>query len=91
MRHKQTKKHESNVAAAKKLAEVTQFFSKANETGMYFSKQAATAELQLTGFIVEHELTLAAAANHLVEIVEKIGLFSARSHFFSRKRFVSQS
>ena len=70
--HKQTKKHESNVAAAKKSTKVTQFFSKANETGMHFSKQVATAELQLEGFIVEHELPFA-AANHLVEIVKKIG------------------
>ena len=51
---------------------MTQFFSKANETGMHFSMQVARAELQLTGFIVEHKLPFA-AANHLVEIVKKIG------------------
>ena len=39
---------------------------------MHFSKQVATAELQLAGFIVEHELPFA-ASNHLVEIVKKIG------------------
>ena len=39
---------------------------------MHFSKQVATAELQLAGFIVEYELPFA-AANHLVEIVKKIG------------------
>ena len=72
LRHKQTKKHESNVATAKKSTKVTQFFSKANETDMHFSKKVATAELQLAGFIVEHELPFA-AANHLVEIVKKIG------------------
>ena len=69
-RHKQTNKHESNVARANKSTKVTQFFSKANETGMHFSKQVTTAELQLAGFIVEHELPFA-AANHLVEIVKK--------------------
>ena len=37
-------KHESNVAAAKKSTKLTQFFSKAKETGMHFSKQVATAE-----------------------------------------------
>ena len=72
LHHKQTNKHEWNVAAAKKSTKVTQFFSKANKTGMHFSKQVATAELQLAGFIVEHELPFA-AANHLVEIVKKIG------------------
>ena len=72
LRHKQTNKHESNVAATKKSTKVTQFFSKANKTGMHFSKQVATAELQLAGFIVEHELPFV-AANHLVEIVKKIG------------------
>ena len=72
MRHKQTNKYESNVAAAKKSTKVTQFFSKANETGMHFSKQVAIAELQHAGFIVEHELPFA-AVNHLVEIVKKIG------------------
>ena len=39
---------------------------------MHFSKQVATAELQLAGFIVEHELPFA-AANHLVEIVKATG------------------
>ena len=70
--HKQTTKHESNVAAAKKSTKVTHFFSKANETGMHFSKLVATAKLQLAGFIGEHKLTFA-VANHLAEIVKKIG------------------
>ena len=39
---------------------------------MHFSKQVATAELQLAGFIVEHELPFV-AANHLVEIGKEIG------------------
>ena len=51
LRHKQTNKDESNVAAAKKSTKVTQFFSKANKTGMHFSKQVATAELQLCLFV----------------------------------------
>ena len=72
LHHKQTNKHESNVAAAKKSTKVTQFFSKANKAGKHFSKKVATAELQLASFIVEHELPFA-AANHLVEIVKKIG------------------
>ena len=72
LRHKQTNKHEWNVAAAKKSTKVTQFFSKANKTGMHFCKQVARAELQLAGFIIEHVLPFA-DANHLVEIVKKIG------------------
>ena len=68
----QTTKRESNVAAAKNSTKLTQFFSKANATGMHFSKQVATAKLQLTGFIVEHKLPFA-IANHLAEIVKKIG------------------
>ena len=77
--HKQTDKHESNVQCSKKSTKVTQFFSKANETGMHFGKQVATTKLQLAGFIDEHELPFA-AANHLVEIVKKIGQLHPSVH-----------
>ena len=70
--HKQTKNHQISVSAAKKSCTVTQFFRKVDETSMHFSSQVATAELQLAGFIAEHQLSFA-AADHLVEIVKKIG------------------